>query len=430
MLIYYAIAALVLWQGLMSLRGGLRYLSFFRRELADGPPPAAYAPFAAVFVPCRGLDQGLRENFAALFAQDYPAYELVFVSDRGDDPALALAEEVGREHAGDAVGGVARVSFVLAGRAAESGQKVHNLLAAVRRASPRSEVFVFVDTDARPQPGWLSSLVAPLADGAVGAATGYRWFVPERGGLASHLRAVWNASIASALGENGMRNFCWGGSTALRRETFERLSMAARWRGTLSDDFALTRALHSERLPVRFVPACLTASVEDCSLGELFEFTTRQLKITRVYAPHLWLVVLVSNLLFVAAFWGGLSVAAARAAAGLGFAGPLAFVAAIFLLGAGKSLARWRAVSLALAPYGGRLRSGLWAHLTLWPATAALFLYNALAALVSRRIVWRGIAYRLESATRTVVVGAGAEASAGGGAGRPARIGLPKSGNV
>jgi ceramide glucosyltransferase len=425
--VFYVIAALVLWQGIASLRGGLRYLAFFRRELADGGSArASDAPFATIFVPCRGLDQGLRENFAALFDQDYPAYELIFVSDCATDAALALAEELSREQTG---GGVRRVGFVVAGRAEASGQKVHNLLAAVRRASPRSEVYVFVDTDARPQPGWLASLLAPLADDGVGCATGYRWFVPERGGLASHLRAVWNASIASALGENTARNFCWGGSTAIRRETFERLAMSERWRGTLSDDFALTRALQRERLPIQFVPACLTASIEDCSFGSLFEFTTRQLKITRVYAPQLWLVVLISNLLFVAAFWGGLFVVAARSMAGREVGWPLAIVGAIFLLGAAKSLLRWRAVWLALVPYRAELRRGLWAHLTLWPVTAVLFLCNALAALLSRRIVWRGIAYELNSATQTRIV-AGERAAGEAQKDGAAKVGLPKSGHV
>jgi len=37
----------------------------------------------------------------------------------------------------------------------------------------------------------------------------------------SHLRAVWNAAIASALGADEQKNFCWGGSTAIRRSTFE-----------------------------------------------------------------------------------------------------------------------------------------------------------------------------------------------------------------
>lgn len=399
MLFFFLLAVLVLLQSLVSLRGGVRYLAYFRHELEARR--ALYMPFATVFVPCRGLDQGLGENFRALFAQHYPAYELIFVSDRADDPALAVADGARREAAGESSAGT---RTVVAGPASESGQKVHNLRAAVPEADPHSEVFVFVDTDARPAAGWLRALVSPLADEGVGASTGYRWFLPRSGGLASHLRSVWNASIASALGADGRRNFCWGGSTAIRRETFERLDVSGRWRGALSDDFALTRVLHDAGLPIRFVPACLTASLEDCRFGQLLEFTTRQLKITRVYAPHLWRIVLLSNLLFVVVFFGGAALTVARAALGLSYAWTLALVCAIFLLGMWKAFFRLRAVALVLEDYHAELRAGLWAHLTLWPLTAALFLYNALAAALSRRINWRGIGYELKSPAETVII--------------------------
>lgn len=399
MLIFYLFAALVVLQSIVSLRGGVRWLALFRRGLEARRP--LYMPRASVVVPCRGVDQGLRENLAALFAQHYPAYELVFVSDRAEDPALAVAERLSRELCGESA---ARTRFVVAGRAADCGQKVHNLRAGLTVCDPSSEVLVFVDTDARPRNDWLRALVAPLEDSRVGAATGYRWFLPVRGGLASQLRSVWNASIASALGQDDRRNFCWGGSTAIRRETFDRLNILERWRGAVSDDYALTRALQEARLPVRFVPACLTASLEDCTLRQLFEFTTRQLKITRVYAPHLWRFVLVSNLLFVAVFFGGIALAATRAALGLSFEWPLAVVSVVFLLGVWKSFFRLRAVALALEERHAELRAGLWAHLLLWPLTAALFLYNALAAALSRRIAWRGIEYELKSPGETAII--------------------------
>jgi cellulose synthase/poly-beta-1,6-N-acetylglucosamine synthase-like glycosyltransferase len=399
MWVFYFFALLVLVQSLASLRGGLRYLAFFRR--GTEARRALYLPFASVIVPCRGIDQGLRANLAALFAQHYPAYELIFVSDRLEDPALAVAEELSRVFDGETV---ARVRRIVAGRAVESGQKVHNLRAGVNAIDASSEVLVFVDTDARPRADWLRALVAPLADERVGAATGYRWFLPVRGGLASQLRSVWNASIASALGADERRNFCWGGSTAIRRATFERLNMLERWRGALSDDYALTRALREAKLPIRFVPACLTASLEDCTTHELFEFTTRQLKITRVYAPNLWRLVLVSNLLFTLVFFGGLALTAVRAALTLSFAWPLALVCVIFLLGIWKSFFRLRAVALALDEYHAELRASLWAQLLLWPFTSALFLYNALAAAISRRITWRGIRYELKSPTETAII--------------------------
>ncbi|MCA1593664.1 MAG: glycosyltransferase family 2 protein [Acidobacteria bacterium] len=399
MLAFYILAALVLLQSILSLRGGVRYLAYVRRETEARR--SLYMPFASVIVPCRGFDQGLVANLAALFAQHYPAYEIIFVSDRADDTALAIAVEVARsfdEHS------VARARTVVAGSAKDSGQKVHNLRAAAVEIDPLSEVLVFVDTDARPDALWLRSLVAPLGDEGVGAATGYRWFLPVKGGLASHLRSVWNASIASALGADEKRKFCWGGSTAIRRETFERLDVREQWRGALSDDFALTRVLQREGLPIRFVPGCLTASLEDCTFAGLFEFTTRQLKITRVYAPHLWKIVLLTNLLFVLVFYGGLALGLARAALGLSYEWPLAIVCAIFLLGAWKAFFRLRAVALSLEHYHAQLRAGLWAHLLLWPVTSVLYLYNALAALLSRRIKWRGITYELKSPSETVII--------------------------
>src|SRR6185295_7874936 len=122
------------------------------------------------------------ENISALFQQDYPAYEIILVTDRADDASLTLFAEI-REAETDAE----QVSshIVIAGKAIDRGQKVHNLAMAVAEVDSRSEAFVFVDTDARPQANWLRALVAPLADERIGAASGYRWFISEKGGLAS-----------------------------------------------------------------------------------------------------------------------------------------------------------------------------------------------------------------------------------------------------
>src|ERR1051325_9925661 len=92
MLAFYLFAALVVWLGVESLRGGFRYLSYVRRELKAERP--LFTPFASVIAPCRGLDPGLRENLAALLTQDYPAYEVIFVTDSADDPSFALIEEL------------------------------------------------------------------------------------------------------------------------------------------------------------------------------------------------------------------------------------------------------------------------------------------------------------------------------------------------
>ena len=399
MVVFYFFGAIVIWLGILSLRSGLSFAAYVRLETAR--PLPEFTPFVSVIAPSRRLEDGLRENISALFQQDYPAYEIVFVTDRADDSSLSVAEEIrGAENV------AARISsqIVVAGGALGCGQKVHNLRVAASKIDQRSEVLVFVDTDARPQSNWLRSLVAPLADETIGAASGYRWFIPDRGGLASRLRSVWNASIASALGGRADKNFCWGGSTAIRRTTFEKLKVTERWQGTVSDDFTLTRILQEEELPIHFVPACLVASVGDCGASELFEFSNRQLKITRVYASHLWKPVLIGSLLFCTVFFGGLILVIARAILRLPYALPLGSLVLIFLLGAAKAYVRLKAVAIPLENYRKQLSRSLLEHLLLWPFASALYLCNALAALFSRRIKWRGIIYELKSATEAVII--------------------------
>jgi cellulose synthase/poly-beta-1,6-N-acetylglucosamine synthase-like glycosyltransferase len=384
---YYFLAAISCWLGLQSLLSGVRYAAYVRRETSRPLPD--FQPFVSVIAPGRGLEPGLIENLRPLLTQDYRHYEVLFVFDALDDPAIKVIDEL-RSTA------TVPARIVIAGPATDTGQKVHNLRFAVNEVDPDSEVLVFVDTDARPAQDWLRKLVAPLADETVGASTGYRWFIPERGGLASHLRSVWNASVASALGSDTAKNFCWGGSTAMRRATFTELNVSDHWRGTVSDDFTITRVLKDAKLPIHFTPNCLVASVGDCDFRELIEFTTRQIKITRVYASHLWLPLLLGSALFAIAFFGGLILIGVHSRSSAAYIFPLI----IFTLGATKSLIRFRAVSTVLKTSW----RDLVAHILLWPFASLLYLYNAIVAGFSRRINWRGIIYELKSSTEAVII--------------------------
>ncbi|HEU4714599.1 MAG TPA: glycosyltransferase family 2 protein [Pyrinomonadaceae bacterium] len=384
MYLYYFLEAVACWFGIQSLLNGLRFAAYVRRETSR--PLPEFQPFVSVIAPTRGVEPGFEENVRPLLAQVYPAYEVLFVFDENTDLAVEIVERLGGR-------------IVISGPAKGTGQKVHNLIAGVNEIDERCSVIVFVDTDARPNTNWLRQLVAPLADENLGASTGYRWFVPEKGGLASRLRGVWNASIASALGENTQKNFCWGGSTAIRRSTFERLNVREHWVGTVSDDFTITRVLKEAKLPIHFTPNVLVPSVGDCDFRELLEFTTRQIKITRVYASHLWLPLMLGSALFCIVFFGGIGLVA-----GMGSVVVLVVLMILFGLGAAKSLIRWRAVKLAMPEHGSKLNRDLWAHILLWPFASLLYLWNTIVAGFSRRITWRGITYELKSPSEAVII--------------------------
>lgn len=392
MTIIFAIFALLLIvTSFQSVMGGIRFHRFFSRSLSR--PSRGFAPFASVIVPLRGFDDGLEANLEALFSQEYPGFEVIFVTGDEADPCVpALSRFLGTRGA----------RLIYAGTAEGESQKVHNLRVASQQVSERSEVFVFMDSDARPGPGWLSSLVDALAEDGIGVSTGYRWFIPAGGSFASELRACWNASVASRLGEDVGSNFCWGGSTAILRETFEALRITEVWKGTLSDDYALMRSVRRAGLGIAFVPGAMTANVEECGMWELFEFTTRQMKITRVYAQHLWISGLIGSFLFnLVLVWG-----VALLFVGDDLAKTVSAVSLSLVWGfsVGKAFIRLRAMMLAMPHLRDELRSQTLSQTALWVLTPAVFLYNCVAAGVSREVVWRGIRYRLVSAERTEVV--------------------------
>lgn len=431
MIFFYFFALILVYLSWKSFRGGVDYLNYFKGELAG--LTSDFTPYVTIVAPCRGLDAGLEKNLCALFQQDFPAYEVIFVTEDETDEAVPVIRgllnrrdvETKRKKE-NAVNdpfvsssapnllNTASLSFrcenkvsaklVFAGKTRDSSQKVHNLRQAVLEADENSEVFVFVDSDARPSVGWLKNLTAPLQDEKIGCATGYRWFISKKRNFASEMRSVWNASVASALGDQKKSNFCWGGSTAVRRGTFEKLNIREKWRGSLSDDFTVTRTMKEAGLPVYFVPQALTASVENCSFRELLEFTTRQMKITRVYAPHLWKQSLIGSFLFNLVFIWGILIIVSGSIYELSFWLALCALILVSVFSISKAWLRLKAVKLVLKEYESDLKKQFLTQNTFWIFSPSLFFYNSVCALFSRKITWRGIKYELISPNQTSIL--------------------------
>jgi cellulose synthase/poly-beta-1,6-N-acetylglucosamine synthase-like glycosyltransferase len=393
MIVYYLFAILLIYFSYKSFRGGFEYLNFFRQELAK--PRSEYTPFCSIIAPCKGLDHDLEINLQALFEQDFPHYEVIFVVDSKEDESVKIIEKLISSRIPSP-----KSRLVVSGKAENEAQKVHNLREAILHAADEAKVFVFVDSDVRPNKDWLRNLVAPLQDEKIGCASGYRWFIGKSFGLATEMRSVWNASIASALGANIKNNFCWGGSMAIRREIFEMVGMREKWRGVLSDDFAMTRAMNEANLPIYHVPQSLTASLENCTFAQMLEFTTRQMKITRVYGTKFWVMSFIGSGLFnfvmltsfLLLFFG------------VSFWFPLIIILLVSIFSIGKSWLRLKAVKLVLKDYERELNRQFWTQNTLWLFAPPLFFYNCVCALLSRKITWRGIKYELKSPAETVII--------------------------
>lgn len=396
-ILFVTLAFILLLQSLAALVTALRFARYAMRTPLSRA--TRQMPKAAVIIPCKGIESDFEENVGAYLAQDYRHYELIFVTESTADPAYAALTRMLSEYN--------RPAWVtIAGESNGQGQKVHNLCAGIdllNSVNKRAEVIVFADADARPSENWLRELVATLDDEQVGAATGFRWYSPARKGIWPRLLSAWNASALNLLGERS--SFAWGGAMAIRRDYFQRLKIKQQWEGAVSDDYALTQAVQTAGLRIKFTPSGLVLSEAKASFKELLEFTTRQITITRVYAPRVWLMTAFAHVLYNFTFWGGLLYLATNVLRGHSI-NPTLLILLIgtFWIGALTGGARaFVAASILPDEYRRQVRKHWWVYLISGPIVSLVFLYNILASAFTRNITWHGIGYEMVSPNETII---------------------------
>jgi len=400
------LAVLMLAKGLFGVFEGIRYLDYVRKHLATRPEP--WMPPVSVIVPCKGLDFELEKNVEAVFRQVYPFFEVLIVTATDNDAAVEPLKHLAGRFPGH------KIRFVTAGISPERGEKVHNLIQAVAQVDPSSEVFVFTDSDSRPHLCWLQELVAPLRSEAVGLSTGYRWYYPTRGNLASVIRSTWNGSIATLLG-NHNHNFAWGGSMAIRKSTFHLARVLDYWQRSISDDYSITHALKDAKLRIHYEPRCLIGSYGRCDWRELLEWSTRQMILTKVYSRKLWQLALVSQWTFSLVWWwalAGLAVALfprreASITSGIWGGGTQKYVllaGLLFLFGAVRGWYRTRTIQHLRPEHRDEIQSFWWGYVLLFPLASTLTAYNLARSALTSSIEWRGVRYEFGAAQELRVI--------------------------
>ncbi len=396
--IFFLAGALLVLQSAWAFVDGIRFLNLVRRKRSS--PRESFAPSAAVVIPCKGVDAGFEANLHRFLNQDYPDYQVVFVVATAGDLAYQNLRERLDVPVESGIIRKPRTSLVVAGVSDRRGEKVNNLLRGIEAADHAAQVFVFADIDATPSADWLRSLVAPLANPQVTVSTGFRWYLPGKG-FVSHLRAAWDASIATMMGGHD-HNFAWGGSMAIRAADFRQLRIAERyWAHTVSDDYGLTRAVREAGGKIAFEPRCLVASREESSLREFLRWSNRQIIITRVYAAHLWKLGLAAYLFYCGTLTLGLIVMAMPGTTAFQRVVVASTLLAVLLLGAGKGYIRSLVAREIFAAEIGSRASCYW---QLSPLIPWIMPGNFVVAAFVRRIDWRGTEYELVSRDKVRVV--------------------------
>jgi ceramide glucosyltransferase len=354
--------------------------------------PHSHEPAVAVIVAVKGHDTTFDRFARSLFDQDYANYRVVFTVEADDDPAVAAIAEW-RQRIGD------QISLVVAGLAADEGQKTANLRAAVNHLTARDEVLLFADADIVVDRDWIRQLVAPLAAGKADIASGFTWVVVDDHRLPTFLLASMGAGL-STFPRMPYLNVAWGGSTALLRKTFDKLDVMGAWRGTLSDDLQLTAIAERAGCRIAAPPDVLPRSiVRTDGFAAVTGQARRWYMLFRVYVPVTY-VLMLSGTTFLAAGW-----LAAIAGAALG--SPLALA----VLGAGLGCAVLRNVGRGLVVWRLWGRAGVKENLVFLMIDPLIAPFASIAnagfawsALAMHRTTWAGITYDLRAPQKVKVL--------------------------
>jgi ceramide glucosyltransferase len=221
--------------------GGLAYCLLavvaarkLRKSRAATTPQPSYLPPISLLKPLRGADPDLEKHLASFFAQDYPAFEILFAVRHESDPAVAVVRRL-----------TARfphvpVRLILTGEPPYANAKVYSMARMAEAA--RHEILVITDSDTSVGGDYLRQMAAAFAPPQVGAVTNlYRgvsgddlWSRLEALGMSTEFMA--GVVVANHL--EGMK-FTLGPSMAIRAEALRAIGGFEAMADYLADDFVL-----------------------------------------------------------------------------------------------------------------------------------------------------------------------------------------------
>jgi ceramide glucosyltransferase len=214
-------------------------------------------PAVTVLKPVCGLEKSQRENLRSTCIQDYPDFQVVFSVQAADDPAIPLLKEIQREFGAD------RVTVAVENCRVGTNGKINNMMGGLLHA--RHDVLVISDSDVRLKPGYLKTIIAPLADPDVGcvctlykAACADTWF--EKMELLT-LNADFMASAVFAH-VSGASKFCLGASAALRRSTLEKIGGLEDLADYLVEDYEMGRRIWLSGKRIAILPYLVDTIVD------------------------------------------------------------------------------------------------------------------------------------------------------------------------
>jgi hypothetical protein len=250
----------------------------WRARRSDGRGNVPAREQVEILVPVKGVFADQEQILGSLLEQDYPCYRVLLIVEDEKDPAAGVVDRLCRQYP--------HAAKIVSGISTSCAQKNHNLVQGLRSLKSDTEILVFCDsTNAAPR-DWLGKLVNPILAGDAEAVTTFRAFEPAPltlGGVCQALYASMILLLATVVPKP------WGGGTAIRRRTFDRLNVVKAWSRTVVDDLVLGNLLESAGIPVRMDPCRLLRSpLRNQTVRGFLDYLDRQILFPKFTNPGIW----------------------------------------------------------------------------------------------------------------------------------------------
>ena len=340
---------------------------FFRGRRTPGLNTTDALPPVTILKPVCGLEKNLAENLRTACEQDYPCYQVVFSTQRSDDPALGVLRAIEREF------GPERVTVVVSDVQIGANGKINNLAGALSGA--RHDILVISDSDVRLRPDYLKAIVTPLTDPTIGGVSTF-FKAADAGPWYEQMELLTLSAdhFATAMfaGVIGVSDFCFGASFALRRETLAHIGGLDDLGSYLVEDNEMGQRILRTGLKLAIVPYVVDTTIDLKSPAQWWQKMNYWDQNTRVARPGVFAASLMLRIIPLALLF-----AAVRGFDSLGLTALLGSIAV-------RVAAAAMVLGVALRDYKS-LRS-LW----LIPIKDVLSLFWFVHAYVNRTVVWRG----------------------------------------
>jgi len=349
-------------------------------------------PKAAVVLCLRGTDPFLTRCVESLLDQDYPDFQVRVVVDCEEDSAWAVVTQVIAQRSANNI-----IVQPLTRRLETCSLKCSSLVQAISSLDQEVEIVAQLDADTIPHRTWLRELAAALAEEQVGAATGNRWYMPQKPTWGALVRYLWNAAAVVQMYSYGI---AWGGTLALKTKVIQKAGLLDRWSNSFCEDTMLFSNLRRCGYRVEFVPSLMMVNRESCDLAGFSSWVRRQLLAARLYHPGWFAVVshgVATTLLPVAALvvavWSAAT--AKHSAAIWSAAGLIVYQLAMLLLLGGMELTVRRIVASRNEPTIWASPNVLLKLLLAVPLTQVAYARSLWSAVWLRLVEWRGVSYQV-----------------------------------